>query len=113
PMAPETSSKNCVTRRRATSGSDPATSAVEPTRSTNSTVASFRSTLQVSPHSSGVRHSHPRRSDVFQQDVSDATKTTFAVGRLAVDPTVAGELDAQLSERGKVSENLRQLVVGG
>ena len=36
-------SKKRVTRRRTTSGSAPATSSVEPTRSTNITVASFRS----------------------------------------------------------------------
>ena len=43
----ETSSKNRVTRRRTTSGSDPETSAVEPTRSTKRTVASLRSTSEV------------------------------------------------------------------
>src|SRR5215211_9038023 len=39
-----TRSKYCCTRRRATSGSVPETSAVDPTRSTNRTVASLRST---------------------------------------------------------------------
>ena len=43
----ETCSKNCVTRRRTTSGSVPVTSRVESTRSTNRTVASFRSTCEV------------------------------------------------------------------
>ena len=43
----ETLSKYCWTRRRAISGSVPVISAVEPTRSTNRTVASLRSTLQV------------------------------------------------------------------
>ena len=42
-----TSSKNRVTRRRTTSGSLVATSAVESTRSTNRTVASLRSMPQV------------------------------------------------------------------
>ena len=40
-------SKNAVTRRRTTSGSLPATSAVESTRSTNSAVASLRSMIEV------------------------------------------------------------------
>ena len=43
----ETVSKNSFTRRRTTSGSVPATRLVESTRSTNSTVASFRSILQL------------------------------------------------------------------
>ena len=41
----ETCSKYCAMRRRTTSGSAPETRAVEPTRSTNRTVASLRSTL--------------------------------------------------------------------
>src|SRR6478609_1702685 len=42
-MLLETRSKNCVTRRRTTSGSLAVTNEVESTRSTNRTVASFRS----------------------------------------------------------------------
>src|SRR6478736_9829134 len=42
-MLLETRSKNCVTRRRTTSGSLAVTNDVESTRSTNRTVASFRS----------------------------------------------------------------------
>jgi hypothetical protein len=40
-------SKNCVTRRRTTSGSLAETNDVESTRSTNRTVASFLSIFQV------------------------------------------------------------------
>src|SRR5438477_4986145 len=42
-MHSATASKNRVTRRRTTSGSDPATNSVDATRSTKSTVASLRS----------------------------------------------------------------------
>ena len=44
-MQLETDSKNVVTRRRTTSGSLAETSSVDSTRSTNRTVASFRSTI--------------------------------------------------------------------
>ena len=43
----ETASKNVVTRRLTTSGSEPETSSVEATKSTNSTLASLRSMLAV------------------------------------------------------------------
>ena len=58
-MLLETRSKNCVTRRRTTSGSLAETNDVESTRSTNRTVASFRSILRSKCKNDPDRVYHP------------------------------------------------------
>src|SRR5262245_9408510 len=64
----EARSKNCVTRRRTTSGSLAETNDVESTRSTNRTVASFRSIQLLSVETNETAFTIPRdaRSEGLQ-----------------------------------------------